>query len=64
MSPIYLRLALSHACETRVDSVDIDTLSDTDEDKVYGAMSVAKMISTVGCLVLRIGIEVDAATHA
>ena len=44
--------------------MDIDTLSDTDEDKVYGAMSVAKMISTVGCLVLRIGIEVDAATHA
>ena len=44
--------------------MDIDALLDTDEDKVYGAMSVAKTIGTVGCLVLRIGIEVDAETHA
>lgn len=47
----YLRLAregLAQASETGLDNVDVDTLLDTDEDKVYGAMGVAKTISTVG----------------
>ncbi|KAG9315992.1 armadillo-type protein [Chiua virens] len=46
----YLRLAkegLAQASETSVDSVDIDTMLDSDEDKVYGAMGVAKTISTI-----------------
>jgi len=46
----YLRLAregLAQTGETNLDNVDIDTILDTDEDKVYGAMGVAKTISTV-----------------
>lgn len=46
----YLRLAregLSQTNETNLDDVDIDTILDTDEDKVYGAMGVVKTISTV-----------------
>ena len=45
----YLRLAregLAQASETSMDNVDVDTLLDTDDDKVYGAMGVAKTIST------------------
>ncbi|KAG8214391.1 armadillo-type protein [Butyriboletus roseoflavus] len=46
----YLRLTregLAQASETSMDSVDVETLLDTDEDKVYGAMGVAKTISTI-----------------
>ena len=46
----YLRLAregLAQPSETNLDNVDIDTILDTDEDKVYGAMGVVKTISTV-----------------
>lgn len=64
----YLRLAregLSQACETTLDSVDIETLLDTDEDKVYGAMGVAKTISTVGLSLCWVSaLTFDAETHA
>lgn len=46
----YLRLAregLAQTSESNLDNVDVDTLLDSDEDKVYGAMGVAKTISTV-----------------
>ena len=54
---------MSQAGETNLDNVDIDTLLDTDDDKVYGAMGVAKTISTV-CLCCA-GCErwLDAVTH-
>lgn len=65
----YLRLAregLSQASEVALDSVDIDTLLDTDEDKVYGAMGVAKTISTVGLdlSLPGVGTDLHAKTHA
>ncbi|KAF8125741.1 armadillo-type protein [Boletus edulis] len=46
----YLRLAkdgLAQTSETNLDNVDIDTILDTDDDKIYGAMGVAKTITTI-----------------